>query len=392
MSTIKSASHLFVAYFSSHKTRNSEGDFMKKQVYKTFIMGMICFTLCGCGQTEPQRAEVNKAEIEESESNDTVYPEYDSISSYTEGMAYFCIDGKYGYVDETGAMVIEPIYHDAGYVKDGRAVVSIGSRYGVIDTEGQEIIPIAYDYVTYDDGCFIVLQDEEIYYYDRNGEITQEPTERTDDSTVSGEGILQNEITQNKEDFWQLTQEKQPGFEELDKQYFRYYEIDGTVMLYYYAEPADWEGMPFSESALYVDNGTEVVEILSAAECGGSSGGNYICFYRDAETDEVLIGTKGHAGGFGGWAGDGSVYRYQDGELEEIFSYMCIEQTPYNYEEKTLIQNAHFFYDENGEPCTPETILEGAYITEYIINGENVTREEYEKACTRYKTCYRTLE
>ncbi|MBQ8189188.1 MAG: WG repeat-containing protein [Lachnospiraceae bacterium] len=352
---------------------------MKQRVCKGLLVACVCLGLLGCGYTE----------IAET---DAVYPEYDSISSYTEGYAYFCVDGKYGYVDESGAMVIEPVYQDAGYVKDGRAVVSIGSRYGVIDTDGNEIIPIVYDYVEYDDSCFVILQDEEIIYYNRDGEQIQELTDRTDDSEESGADVLRNEITKRQKDFWQVVKEAQPEYEELDKQCFRYYEINDIVMLYYYAEPTDWMGMPFSESALYVDNGTEVAKILSASECGGSSGGNYIGFYTDTETDEVMIGTYGHAGGFGGRAIDGMVYRYRDGNVEEIFSYMCIEQIPYNYEEEELMQNAHLFYGEDGEPCTAETIWDEAYITEYIINDKRVTREEYETARTRYKTCYRTLE
>ena len=383
---------------------------MKQRMCKRLLIACVCLGLLGCGQaeiaeemsgqtaketeeTEVAQTTETEEEVTESEAEtDAVYPEYDSISSYTEGYAYYCVDGKYGYVDETGALVIEPIYQDAGYVKDGRAIVSAGSRYGVIDMDGNEIIPIVYDYVEYDDSCFIILQDEEISYYNRDGEQIQEPTDRTDDSEETDEELLQNEITPRQERFYQVTQDIQPEFEELDKQYFRYYEIGDTVMLYYYATPAGWKNMPFSESALYVDNGTEAVEILSASECGGSSGGNYIWFYTDTETEEVLIGTKGHAGGFGGWAAYGNVYRYQDGALEEVFSYECIEQTPYNYEEEELIQNAHLFYDESGEPCTPETILDGAYITEYIINNETVTLEDYMKAKARYKTCYRTLE
>lgn len=365
---------------------------MKQRLCKGVLIVCVCLGLFGCGQAEIAE-EMSEQVAEETEAEtDVVYPEYDSISSYTEGYAYFCVDGKYGYVDETGTMVIGPIYQDAGYVQDGRAIVSLGSRYGVIDTEGKEIIPIVYDYVEYDDSCFIILQDEEISYYNRDGEQIQEPTDRTDDSGESGEEVLRNEITKRQEVFWQIVKERQPEYEELDKPCFRYYEINDTVMLYYYAEPTDWVGMPFSESALYVDNGTEVTEILSASECGGSSGGNYICFYTDTETDEVMIGTYGHAGGFGGRAIDGMVYQYQDGNVEEIFSYMCIEQTPYNYEEEELMQNACLFYGEDGEPCMPETILDEEYITEYIINGKTVTKEEYETARARYKTCYRTLE
>lgn len=383
---------------------------MKQRMCKGLLIACVCLGLLGCGQaeiaeemsgqtaketeeTEVAQTTETEEEVTESEAEtDAVYPEYDSISSYTEGYAYYCVDGKYGYVDETGALVIEPIYQDAGYVKDGRAIVSVGSRYGVIDMDGKEIIPIVYDYVEYDDSCFIILQDEEISYYNRDGEQIQEPMDRTDDSEKSGEEVLRNEITKRQEGFWQIVKERQPEYEELDKQCFRYYEINDTVMLYYYAEPTDWVGMAFSESALYVDNGTEAVEILSASECGGSLGGNYIWFYTDTETGEVLIGTKGHAGGFGGWAADGNVYRYQDGALEEVFSYECIEQTPYNYEEEELMQNACLFYGEDGEPCMPETIWDEEYITEYIINDKTVTREEYETARARYKTCYRTLE
>ncbi len=51
------------------------------------------------------------------------------------------VDGKYGYKDQTGEVVILPQFEKAGKFSEGLAEVKIGSKYGYIQHKGQVIIP-----------------------------------------------------------------------------------------------------------------------------------------------------------------------------------------------------------------------------------------------------------
>lgn len=54
-------------------------------------------------------------------------------------------DGKIGFIDKTGTLVIPCAYDNAGSFSDGLCNVSIGDRWGYIDRTGQAVIPLAYD-------------------------------------------------------------------------------------------------------------------------------------------------------------------------------------------------------------------------------------------------------
>jgi WG containing repeat len=54
-------------------------------------------------------------------------------------------DGKWGYIDEAGRIVIAPHFDAAGGFKDERALISIGGKPGYIDTAGQLISTPPFD-------------------------------------------------------------------------------------------------------------------------------------------------------------------------------------------------------------------------------------------------------
>jgi hypothetical protein len=49
------------------------------------------------------------------------------------------IDGKYGFIDKTGKVAIQPKYDTAGSFRDGLAGITIGNEEGYIDKEGKII-------------------------------------------------------------------------------------------------------------------------------------------------------------------------------------------------------------------------------------------------------------
>jgi hypothetical protein len=82
------------------------------------------------------------------------------VSSYTsQGISALypvCIQKygtmKYGYIDSTGKMVIQPIYEDAQNFSEGFAIVYTGKEYHVIDEKGKEIVASIGPIQTFHDG------------------------------------------------------------------------------------------------------------------------------------------------------------------------------------------------------------------------------------------------
>jgi WG containing repeat len=66
------------------------------------------------------------------------------------------VDGKYGYIDETGSFVIDPQYPNAWSFVNGAAVVQSNGKYGMIDKEGKELLAPRWDSVIpFSAQCFI---------------------------------------------------------------------------------------------------------------------------------------------------------------------------------------------------------------------------------------------
>jgi hypothetical protein len=71
-----------------------------------------------------------------------VKPQFAWAEEFSEGLAAFeNEDGKHGYIDETGKIVIEPKFDNWTEFSEGRAAVSIDSEWGYIDKTGKWAIP-----------------------------------------------------------------------------------------------------------------------------------------------------------------------------------------------------------------------------------------------------------
>jgi hypothetical protein len=61
----------------------------------------------------------------------------------------YCKDGKYGYLDGKGRVVIEPQFENAEFFHNGLACVKINNKYGFIDETGKIVIKPIYESAGY---------------------------------------------------------------------------------------------------------------------------------------------------------------------------------------------------------------------------------------------------
>jgi len=118
--------------------------------------------------------------------------EEDGVTSeFHEGYAVACKNGKYGYIDKSGKEVIPCKYDEANDFNDGMALVAVkdkdnGYLFGYIDTEGKEIIPCRYcpagDFC---DGIAIVAKDMKFTIIDKKGNEVAALSQQYENATFS---------------------------------------------------------------------------------------------------------------------------------------------------------------------------------------------------------------
>jgi len=72
--------------------------------------------------------------------------DYDTYFNYFfDGLLLSNKQGKYGYINKKGEVVISPQFEDACSFSDGAAAVLKDGKWGYIDTSGNFIIPPRFD-------------------------------------------------------------------------------------------------------------------------------------------------------------------------------------------------------------------------------------------------------
>ena len=98
-------------------------------------------------------------------------PEVEYASKFSEGLARIKVGRKWGFIDRTGAVVIEPQFEDVLDFSDGLAHVTRGSSYGYIDRTGAMVIESRpYDIAgSFFDGLAIARRGGVWWYMDKRG-------------------------------------------------------------------------------------------------------------------------------------------------------------------------------------------------------------------------------
>jgi hypothetical protein len=73
-------------------------------------------------------------------------PRFDAVSRFREGLALVVVDGRQGYIDTAGAMVVElPSGRAGGPFSQGLAAVKVGDKFGYMDIKGTMVIAPRFD-------------------------------------------------------------------------------------------------------------------------------------------------------------------------------------------------------------------------------------------------------
>lgn len=79
-------------------------------------------------------------------------------------------DGKYGYKDASGKVVVAPRYDLAYQFKEGMAAFSQGGKYGYLNEEGTEVIGPKYDFTWHFIGGYATIRKGDLFgFIDKNG-------------------------------------------------------------------------------------------------------------------------------------------------------------------------------------------------------------------------------
>ena len=94
--------------------------------------------------------------VEKGSEEPRIPKQYEVAKKFSDGLAAVRIDGRYGYIDPTGNVVIAPQFEAAGPFTGDYAEVHIDGRSGAIDRTGRIVVPAQFDrLVPFTGGAFI---------------------------------------------------------------------------------------------------------------------------------------------------------------------------------------------------------------------------------------------
>jgi hypothetical protein len=92
---------------------------------------------------------------------ENVYPFLDE-----ESYAAVCVDGKWGFIDSSGSVVIEPQYDDAKSFSIGLAAVSVDGMWGYINASGEyRLMPVFTDAKPFSTDGIAAVEENGIWNY-----------------------------------------------------------------------------------------------------------------------------------------------------------------------------------------------------------------------------------
>jgi hypothetical protein len=102
-----------------------------------------------------------------------IEPIYDMAEMFSEGFSAVQVGDKWGLIDESGKYIIEPKFEYLGSIHNGLASYRANDKYGFVDIKGQEKIKPQFEWVDeFSEGLCVVRNDKGKHgYIDTTGKI-----------------------------------------------------------------------------------------------------------------------------------------------------------------------------------------------------------------------------
>ena len=113
-----------------------------KRIFAMIFAVLMCGALVACASETPDQTDVSDMNTTVAET--TIPPDKTRLKKVE--LAAVKINGKWGYIDETGEFIINPQFEDAGLFADnGLAWIMVHGKYGYIDETGTIVINPQFD-------------------------------------------------------------------------------------------------------------------------------------------------------------------------------------------------------------------------------------------------------
>lgn len=135
---------------------------------------LLFFINCNCNSKQSIVKLDDQYGIINIEGNFIVEPQWDEISSLSEGFYAVKKDSLWGFINKKGAIVINPQYMEVGFFSEGVVeAANFNGEYGFIDQNGDTLIPFIYNdsFNGFENGLTDVYLDEKCGYINKKNEV-----------------------------------------------------------------------------------------------------------------------------------------------------------------------------------------------------------------------------
>lgn len=129
-----------------------------------------------------------------------IEPQFDEATDFNEDIASVRVGDKYGFIDKTGRMVIEPMYDSPAYFNDGVAVVELNKVNFIIDKQNKKVINKSFTGLSaFSDGLARFKENGKVGFIDKQGNVKIKPSfelssDKTERLAFFSEGLCQMEL------------------------------------------------------------------------------------------------------------------------------------------------------------------------------------------------------